>query len=122
LNQWAGELFDALSPIAGILDEGHPGQPYRASIEQHRPAVADPEETLSARILREMRDNREGFAEFAMRISRQHARHWDTRSLSSERHGEFVREAEISWQKQEEIEVSDQLGFDDFLQNYWNQS
>ena len=109
-------------PIAGILDEGRSGQPYRASIEQHRLAVADPEATLSARILREMRTNRESFAEFALRLSRQHARHWESRTLTSDRVGEFTREAEISWQKQARIEAADQVCFDDFLQNYWNQS
>lgn len=119
---WAQAILDELLPIADILDQGESGQPYRASIERQRPAVTDPEQTLSARTLREMRSERESFAEFALRLSRQHARHWLDRQLPPERTTEFAGEAERSWQRQATIEANDTVSFDEFLCQYWNQS
>jgi glutamate--cysteine ligase len=122
LARWAGEILDQLVPLARIMDEGQPDQPYLASINKQRPAVDDPEQTPSARILHEMRVNGETFAEFALRLSRQHAGHWDKRKLTAERSAKFAEEAEHSWHKQEQIESADHISFDDFLNNYWNQS
>lgn len=77
--------------VADLLDEEETGQPYRKSIEKHRPAVAEPEQTLSAIILSEMRSNRESFTEFALRLSRQHAAQWKHRRISEERTHNFIR-------------------------------
>jgi glutamate--cysteine ligase len=122
LKQWASEILDQMLPIADILDEEQTGQSYRNSIEKHRPAVAEPEQTLSAVILNEMRSNRESFTEFALRLSRQHAAQWKHRSISEERNRDFIRETGLSWQKQAQIEASDKLSLDQYLQEYWTQT
>lgn len=122
LARWASEILDQLVPLAGVLDEGQPGQPYRASIEKHRPAVDDPEATPSASVLREMRVNGETFAELAMRLSGRHAGYWKQRALTAERARAFAETAEDSWRQQEHIEAAETIGFDAFLNDYWNQS
>jgi glutamate--cysteine ligase len=122
LKQWASDILDQLLPIADLLDEEETGQPYRNSIEKHRPAVADPDHTLSAIILNEMRSNRESFTEFALRLSRHHAAHWKHRSINEERNRDFIRETDLSWQKQAEIEASDKLSLDQYLLQYWMQT
>ena len=122
LRQWASEILDQLLPLADILDEEEAGQPYRNSIEKHRQAVADPEQTLSAIILREMRSNRESFTDFALRLSQQHAKVWKHRTMSEQRNRELIRQTDISWQKQAQIEASDKQSLDQYLQQYWAQS
>ena len=122
LKQWASDILDQLLPIADLLDEQEIGQPYRNSIEKHRPAVAEPEQTLSAIILNEMRSNRESFTEFALRLSRHHATHWKQRRISEERNHNFIRESDLSWQKQAQIEANDKLSLDQYLQQYWTQT
>jgi len=122
LKQWASEILDQLLPIADLLDEEETGQPYRNSIEKHRLAVAEPEQTLSAIILNEMRTNRESFTEFALRLSRQHAAQWKLRRISEERNRDFTQEADLSWQKQAQIESSAILSLDQYLQEYWAQT
>jgi len=121
LKHWASAILDQLLPIADILDEAEAGQPYRNSIEKHRPAVADPDHTLSAIILNEMRTNRESFTEFALRLSRQHAEHWGKRTISEDRNRNFALEARLSLQKQAQIESSDRVSLDYYLEQYWEQ-
>ncbi len=122
LNQWASQILDDLLPIAGLLDEEETGHPYRASVERHRPAVGEPDATLSAMVLRDMQSNHESFADYALRLSRQHAHHWKNRGLSEDTAHGLVREADLSWQKQAQIEATDKLPLDEFLQQYWAQS
>ena len=109
-------------PIAELLDQDRPSQPYLASIKRHRPAVSDPEQSLSARVLQEMRAHGETFAEFAMRLSREHAAHWQHQPLTAQRTQAFVQEAENSWRQQRQIEADDRVGFDEFLMSYSNQA
>ncbi len=122
LRQWADAILDQLEPIAGLLDQDRPSQPYLASIKRHRPAVSDPEQSLSARVLQEMRAHGETFAEFAMRLSREHAAHWQHQPLTAQRTQAFVQEAENSWRQQRQIEADDRVGFDEFLMSYSNQA
>ncbi len=122
LAQWAMEIVERLEDIAAILDEGQAGTPYRDSVQRYRPACQEPELTASARVLRELRDNRETFAEFALRLSREHARHWLAHRLDKDRLGRFAAEAEASWNRQMQIEAADRLSLDDFLSAYWQQA
>jgi gamma-glutamylcysteine synthetase len=69
-----------------------------------------------------MRSNRESFTEFALRLSRHHAAHWKHRRINEERNRDFIRETDLSWQKQAEIEASDKLSLDHYLQQYWMQT
>ena len=122
LKQWGSEILDELLPIADVLDEGEIGQPYRNSVGKQRLAVSDPDQTLSAMVLDEMRGNRESFAEFALGLSRKHAKHWRQCVLDGETEREFIRESEQSKEKQAQIEAQDTLSLDQFLQRYWTQS
>jgi gamma-glutamylcysteine synthetase len=69
-----------------------------------------------------MRSNRESFTEFALRLSRHHATHWKQRRISEERNHNFIRESDLSWQKQAQIEANDKLSLDQYLQQYWTQT
>jgi glutamate--cysteine ligase len=120
--QWGNEIFEQLAAIAGILDEEADDAAYSESIEHLRPCLIDTDETPSAQVLKTMRRNHESFAEFARRLSTEHAIHWRNRPLTPDRTQEFRIEAEASWRKQEQIEASEDLSFDEFLQQYWQQA
>lgn len=122
IGEWGNEIFEKLAAIAGILDEDADDAAYTESIEHLRPCLIDSEETPSAQVLQTMRHDHESFAEFARRLSTEHAIHWRNRPLHADKTLEFRLEAEASWRKQEEIEASDDLSFDAFLQQYWQQA
>ena len=51
LTQWAGSIFSEMRQLAELLDKPN----YIAALDRYEPALQDPGETLSARILKEMR-------------------------------------------------------------------
>ncbi|BBA34164.1 glutamate--cysteine ligase [Methylocaldum marinum] len=122
LKDWAEEILDAMRGIAEILDAGDRSRPYTGILEQQTALFSDPALTPSARMLAEMRANRESFDEYALRISSEHARALRDRFLSAER-SEFLRRlTEESLEEQMRIEADDKLPFDEFLQRYFAQA
>ena len=117
----AEEILQGLAGLAGLLDAGRDEQPYRRALETHRAAVADPELTPSARVLAEMHDSAQRFAEFALEHSHRHARQFRSTALSLARQRAFTREAEDSHTRQRRIEAEDRLSFEEFLHHYFSQ-
>jgi glutamate--cysteine ligase len=122
LREWALELIGAMRSVAEILDGEDPEQPYHRSLDSRIPAIADPAASPSAQMLDEMRRNRESFAEYARRLSGQHADYFRNRPLSAEKAELFGRQARESLEEQQRIEAGDTLGFDEFLRRYFAQA
>jgi glutamate--cysteine ligase len=121
LQQWAGELCDAMAPLADMLDAGHSEQPYRAALQEQVAAVNDPGQTYSARVLEEMRGHDEGYFHFARRMSLRHQQYFLDLPRDSERIREFDRVVDKSIVDQQAIEAADTLSFDEFLEQYFAQ-
>jgi glutamate--cysteine ligase len=121
LKEWALELCEQMRAIAGLLDEVNSCESYSLSLNQQMDCISNPELTPSARMLVEMTGNNEGFFHYAKRMSLQHYEHFKTRKLSPERLALFEQVAEQSLQKQHDIESSDEVDFDEFLQQYFSQ-
>jgi glutamate--cysteine ligase len=121
LKQWAGELCDAMTGVCEILDQHRPGQPYLQSLSRQREMVEAPEQTPSARMLAEMRQNGEGFFQFAQRLSMRHYDYFAGLSLNAERMAFFQEQAQLSHEAQARLEASDDISFDEFLENYFAQ-
>lgn len=122
LREWALELMESMRAVAEVLDQGQDGRPYVASVDGLFDAILDPQNTPSAHVLSEMRERSEPFADFALRLSRQHAADFRARPPDVEREAEFRREADRSWQEQERIEAGDTCDFDEFLRRYFAQT
>ncbi|MCG8489708.1 MAG: glutamate--cysteine ligase [Chromatiales bacterium] len=121
LREWGLEICEALLPICEILETGLPGQPYTKSLQLQKSRLQDPELTPSARMLREMREKGEGFFHFAQRMSKQHRHDFMQQQGSTEDQKLLNQEAVDSWRRQREIEASDTLSFDQFLEDYFAQ-
>jgi glutamate--cysteine ligase len=121
LQQWADELLDQIAHTAQLLDSAHASTAHTDSLMQQRRKIADPELTPSARIVRELRDQHIPYSQFVLEKSAQHALHFRGRELAPKLIAEFVEMAERSLQAQLEIEASDQLPFDRYLQKYFDQ-
>jgi glutamate--cysteine ligase len=68
-------------------------------------------------MLAEMRERGESFFAFTLRRSEQHARYYHR--LSKERAAYFAEAAEASLAKQAEIEHTDDLSFEEYLERYY---
>ena len=120
LRRWAEEVLAAMEPVAGLLD-GVEGGVRARSLRAQLEKVRDPELTPSARMLSEMRENREGFFVYAQRISDAHREHFEHQPLSPGRQALFERMAAESIRRQREMEAADDLSFDQFLDRYFAQ-
>jgi glutamate--cysteine ligase len=121
LREWADELLDQIAQTAQLLDSAHGSTAHGDSVQQQRRKVADPDLTPSARVMRDLRGQRISYAQFALEKSEQHALYFRSRPLSPPVLAEFVEMAERSLRAQAEIEASDQLPFDRYLQKYFDQ-
>lgn len=121
LAAWASEICAAMRGICELLDMEKYGGPglYAESLARQRDVARDPDRTPSARMLREMRANRETFYEFALRMSQQHRQYFASRQLSADRLDFFRNEATNSLRKQRELEESDNQTFEEFLRGYF---
>ncbi|KPK40072.1 MAG: glutamate--cysteine ligase [Gammaproteobacteria bacterium SG8_47] len=122
LREWAAELCDAMQGACELLDRFEPDNPFGRSLAAQRELVRDPEQTPSARMLAEMRHSSEGFYAFARRMSETHRRYFNSQSLSPEREQFFASLAAESIQQQHDIEVADDIDFEEYLARYFAQS
>ena len=122
LQQWASELCEAMQPFALALDEGEDGTPYQDALHVQLKSVADPGQTYSARVLKEMDENEEGYFHFAQRTSLQHQRHFLSLKVDNAAFVKFEEDVSSSLAEQQAIESADTLSFDDFLAWYFAQT
>ncbi len=107
-------LFDDLRRVAEVLDIQQNCCHYQQVCEQLAASFDDPELTFSARLHRAMMEN--GMLSTALNLAEQYGQMLKDEPfelLSSE---QFEQEAIQSQLRQKDIEASDKLSFDDFLQ------
>ncbi|MCP5158772.1 MAG: glutamate--cysteine ligase [Gammaproteobacteria bacterium] len=121
LRGWAQEILEQMQPISEWLDLGAERGPYTAALAEQRETLADPNRTPSARMLAEMQASGENFFCCARRLSEQHRRYFESRPLTEEQIRFFAKTAEQSWREQKNIEMTDQLSFEEFLAHYFAQ-
>jgi glutamate--cysteine ligase len=122
LKQWAGEICEAMVPVCELLDSNTARRPYQQALARQRRAVENPDLTPSARMLAEMRSSGESFFEFARRKSLEYQWHFAELPIAPEQEQMLEEMAERSLRKQAEIEAADDMGFDEYLQQYFSQS
>ena len=121
LRKWAMEICESMRGICEILDKDDVETPYARSINSAINAINDAASMPSARILEDMKKNNEPFAEFALRISKQHQRHFKARKLDEENSRFFEQTANESLERQLKIESGDKIPFNEFLSRYFSQ-
>jgi glutamate--cysteine ligase len=122
LQQWAGELCNAMEIFADSFDNNAAQSKYRDALQQQQAAVADPEKTLSAQVLAGMREHNEGYFHYAQRMSKQHQQYFLSMKHDAAQFDAFKRSVRESLDKQHAIEAEDHESFDDFLKNYYAQT
>ena len=120
-RQWSKDILEQLSDVAQLLDEAFDSAVHIRALERQREKIANPQLTPSAQVLQAMRDNDQSFFGFAYQQAMHHARYFRERPLADADLGEFRRMAEQSLTEQREIELSDDMDFEDYLENFYSQ-
>ncbi len=119
LPEWGLEILERMMDVATVLDGDDPATPYRLSVAMTRERLKDATLTPAHIMLEDMRNHRETFTDYALRISRQHADHFRKRPLNDDRLRLFHQQAESSLLEQQAIEARDHLSFEEFLGRYF---
>ncbi len=122
LKQWAGEICEAMTEIAALLDAEESATPYQDAVRAQMDAIRDPQLTPSARILADMREHDEGYFDFANRLSHQHQEYFKALPRDPERFAAIEAAVVKSVRDQEAIEAADTQSFDEFLRDYFAQT
>lgn len=118
--EWGGEIVAGTRAVAELLDRGAGGDEFALAVNGQAALLGDPDSTPSARLLGELRERDCGFFEFAMQAARGHKEYFQSIApLAPERLAQFTDEAENSLIRQHEIETSDRISFDQYLENYF---
>lgn len=121
LQDWARQILEEMQPVCEILDQGENNTPYQQALKQYKSLVNHPEQTPSARILAEMREKQQPFGCYGLDVSAKHSQVFKQQPLDQNRIEYFTELARMSHLKQKEIENSDEISFDEFLQRYFAQ-
>lgn len=122
IQEWGAELLHAMQPICIMLDEQKNTHGYSAALQQQVAAIDNSSLTPSARMLDEMHANKEGFFEFSSRYSKMHQNQLCNSVLSNDDVKYFTHAVRQSVKKQRQIEVSDTISFDQFLDDYFSRT
>ena len=120
LRQWAMDLAEGMRAVAKILDDGESDGAYLDSLESILGVIDEPDNTPSAKILSQMRENKESFQAYALRISQQHAESFRSRPLEGDKAQAFRLYAQESLAAQKRTEEGDTLSFEEFLGHYFS--
>lgn len=122
LSHWAREIVDDVRSIAEIVDRGEGGDAYAQAVDAQLALIDDAETTPSARVLQEMRQGGTGFFEFAMDCAKGHKEYFSAlAALEQDRVRVYTDEADASLERQREIEASDKMSFDEYLEQYFTE-
>ncbi len=122
LRDWAMEVMHDMQGVCELLDHGEPDTLFQDALKEQQDKVKDPDRTPSARILAEIRGKDEEFFHFAKRMSRQHQQYFEEQELSAKSEELLTILTDESIERQNEIESSDDISFEEYLHQYFSQS
>ena len=113
LSGWAHELLDGLDGLAALLDDS--AGTYARAMAGARAAVADPEATLSARVLAGLQRHEDSFFRFAYAAAERIREHYLAYQYPPGRREQLEAVARESLQEAKRLEAADQLPFGQYL-------
>jgi glutamate--cysteine ligase len=118
LDALAYERLDLFAETAKTLDAIFGGHDYQRSVELQRAKVDNPDLTPSAQVLAALKESGLDHTDWLLEKSKEHRAYFAQKPLDIERQTQFDEAKDLSLIKQQEIEDSDTVDFDTFLQQY----
>ncbi len=121
LSAWGLEICQAMEGLCRALDELKNVSVYHQALQAQIQLLQDAALTPSAKILAEMRREKEAFFPFSMRYSQKHYQHFRSLELPVDMQRLFDEETQKSVEQQRYLESSNDVSFDEYLQRYFAQ-
>jgi len=126
LREWVQDIFEQLLPIAQARDNDSSFEPNETEADgpftratKAQLHKVNTNQFPSARVLDVMRENKEGFLEFGMKMSLKKEEIFKAHPLSEEERKHYQSLATESLREQQELEESDKISFEEYLQQYF---
>lgn len=121
LRDWGGEIMRGVLIVAELIDRGSERQDYCQAVEAQSLLIGNPDATPSARILQALRDEQIGFFRFALQCAKQHKEYFaELAPLEADHLAMFEKEAADSIGRQSQIEMGDEISFEEYLASYYD--
>ena len=119
LKRWAHQLFTEMTPIAELLDTAQATERHSRALQEFVCWVESPNDTISGRIVDDVRDRGDGFFYFAREQAIQHSQYFKSNILTADIQKEFEDEATNSVARRLEMEQQTDITFEEFLADYY---
>lgn len=120
LADWANELLDNIADCAALLDKANGGDQHMQALQLQRDKVANVELTPSAMVLAALREKKCSFVQLSLDQSLEHANRMRNTPLEPEVLQRYLQLAKDSIAKQKELEQSDSISFDEYMEEFYN--
>jgi len=121
LQAWGGEILEQVQAVAEIIDRGDASNSYAASVRLMRQVIDNAELTPSARTLAELQETQCSFFEYTFALAKHHADYFASITpLQEPRIQAFEQEVVDSWRRQLEIEDTDSISLEEYLERYFS--
>ena len=108
-------------PIANLLDVGNETTEYSDTLKSLSACIENPELTMSGVMLKQMKDNKYSFCQYALERARKNKKDILGKSVDQKMKNLLHDIAIKSVKEQQQLEESDTLSFCEYLQKYYNQ-
>jgi len=122
VKQWAGHVFESLASLCDVLDAQARQSEYSDALNVHQQMIEEPDKTLSAQIISQLRSTEQSFGSYALQISQAHKDYFKQLPVKKDREEWFKKLSVNSLREQQQKELNMTLTFDEFLYKYFNQS
>ena len=121
LREWSKSIFADMYLIAEYMDSKNGADLYVQSINKYSSSIESIEQTLSAKILDAMRDNKMSYYQYIESLSKKYCQFYSKNEKCQQISEKITRAVETSLQEQKKIEESDTKDFAKFLEDYFSQ-
>ncbi len=122
IPEWSEELFAGMAEVAAVLDQSNQCSHYSQALEAQKEKIADPDKTLSGRILKHLLENNLDNGYLGVSLAEQYKQAMAQTPYTTLDDATFVQQAKESLQQQAEQEAADSEDFETFLNNYFDDS
>ncbi len=119
LKEIATKILNEIKPFAELLDNTYSTKEHSNVITELNGQLVDLDKTYSGRIVKEIESAKQGFFPYAFELSQRHKDEFVANPLTGERLQHSQETAKQSHQKKQQIEDSDSISFEQFLENYY---
>ncbi|MCH2207072.1 MAG: glutamate--cysteine ligase [Lentisphaerales bacterium] len=121
-SQLASNCLENLHSVAQFLDENFEVEDYKKTLLNAKKSLEDSSLTPSGKVLKEMAKGTCSYYPFARNISAKHNDTFLNKEINSELLRHFISEASRSLQAQKDLEDTETKSFEQFLEEYFQQS